>query len=64
MKYFKSEITNRIIEFIDQCFYCKQGKSCGLAMPGYTFKCPNFDEDPDLIVAGPGINVEKENKQC
>ena len=60
MECFKSEITNRIIQLIDQCFYCKHLKSCGFTQPGLPFKCPDFDEDPNVVVGGPGINVVKE----
>lgn len=64
MKYFKSDMTNRIIQFIDQCYYCKHIKSCGLAQPfPCPFKCPDFDEDTNVVVGGPGINIEEEKSK-
>ena len=61
MKQFKSKLTGRTILTQDQCFYCKYVGTCFFCMAAFPpYKCPNFDEDTERSVAGPGINNEKE----
>lgn len=59
MKQFKSELTGRTIQTQDQCFYCKYVKDCFGAVACFPpYKCPHFDEDPEVCVGGPGIEEE------
>ena len=52
IKEFKSEITNRTIQIIDQCFYCKNLRACDWIRLNPPFKCPEFNEDPEVRVGG------------
>lgn len=62
MKHFKSKLTGRTIPFIDQCFYCKNFRGCVLSMAAHpSYKCKNFDEDPEVRVVGSETNQEKKN---
>jgi hypothetical protein len=62
MKHFKSKLTGRVIPLLDQCFYCKQLKTCELSMTVHPpYKCPYFDEDPEVRVAGSETNQDKKN---
>lgn len=60
---FKSELTNRIIDTMDQCFYCQKIGSCKYSQAsGYPYICADFIEDTERQVYGPGITTEEKPK--
>lgn len=60
---FKSELTNRTIDTMDQCFYCQKIGSCKYSQAsGYPYICADFIEDTERQVYGPGITTEEKPK--